>query len=350
MKSEDEIDRALRRLVHGHVTLERAGAAYAEQSHLSPNTRAAAFSFLRGAGGPLARLEIAELSAGKVEQWLDRMAGRGVPATTRESYWKRLRALVRFAAAREWIGRSPWGPWRPVFRGKGRVREREAVRDLEELAALFDGARDEDDERARRGLLPDVEAKIASCACLGIRQGELAGLRWTDVRAADGLVLIARQWDGDRLPKGRRKTELTAAPALFELLERHRETLRRAQLYTHGGPVFPNVKESEPGRPRAYRKGECLTRRILRAVVRRAHLPNAKAWSPQSLRDTFATLEERTHDDLRTLAQRTRHSSLASLLRYLRSARREPPPPGFSLPPGRMAVHPALAAPPRDNK
>lgn len=334
MKSEDEIDRSLRRLVHGHVTLARAATAYVAQGHLAKNTRAAIASFVRGAGAELAPVEIAELGAMRVETWLGKLAARGVSPGTRESYWRRLRALVRFAASREWIGRVPWGPWRPSFRGKVRTRQREAARNLEELARLFDGARGEDLAREVRGLLPDVEAKIVASSCLGLRQSELAGLRWTDLRPREGLVVIARQWDGEEKPKHRKAKILSAAPELFALLDRYREKLARAGLDRADGPIFPNVKMSRPGAPRAYAKGECLTRRTIRRVVRRAQLPNEKAWSPHSLRDTFATLEETAHADLATLAERTRHSSLASLVRYLRAAKREPPPPGFSLPPG----------------
>jgi integrase len=347
MKSEDEIDRSLRRLVHGHVTIERAASAYVAQAHLSRNTRAALTSFVRGPGADLAQLEIAELSPGRVETWLGKLAGRGVSPGTRESYWRRLRALVRFAAEREWIGRVPWGAWRPSFRGgKGRTREREAARNLDELARLLEAARIEDLARVAGGRLPDVEAKMTVSACLGLRQGELAGLRWSDLRSTEGLVFIARQWDQGEKPKGGKRAKLlSAVPLLFELLERYRRTLMVEGLYLHHGPVFPNVRTSRPGAPRAYSKGECLTRRTIRRVVRRAQLPNEKAWSPHSLRDTFATLEQYAHADLRTLAERTRHASLASLVRYLRAAKREPPPPGFSLPPG-PADSPARLMPP----
>jgi integrase len=333
LKSEDEIDSSLRRLVHGHATIERAAAAYVAQTHLAKNTRAAMTSFVRGAGAPLASVDLTALSPARVQTWLDQLAARGVSPGSRDSYWRRLRALVRFAAAREWIGRLPWGAWRPAFRGRRRVREREAARSLDELARLVDAARQEDGDRRLSGKTPYfLEAKITVTGCLGLRQGELVGLAWPDVSPGQGSIVIARQWGGAR-PKGQALPKiLMATDALFELLERHRRELAALDLYDPRGPVFPNVEGSARGVPRAYTRGECLTRRALRAVVRRAQLPNDLAWSAHSLRDTFATLEEQSHADLATLAQRTRHASLASLLRYLRAARREPPPPGFSLP------------------
>jgi integrase len=335
--SEDEVDQALRRLVHGRVSLERIATAYVGQAHLSPNTRANIAAFVRGPAAELRAAEFSELSAGRVAAWLSKLAGAGASPSTVDCYWRRLSSLARFAAGREWIGRLPWGAYKPTFRGRRASRTRESARDLVELARLFEAARALDQERLSAGLLPDIEAKITVGAALGLRQGELAGLRWSDVSAERLQVTIARQWDGERLPKGGQKKTLTAVSELFDLLAEHRKELARRGLDLLDGPVFPNPKTSRRGAPRAYAKGECLTRRILRAVVTRAQLPDPKAWSPHSLRDTFASLEQRTSPDLSSLAQRTRHQSLSSLLRYLRAGSREPPPPGFALPPAGVA-------------
>lgn len=348
MKSEDEIDRSLRRLVHGSTTIARAGAAYMAQRDVADNTRKAIASFLRDAGKPLATLEIADLSAGRVQGWLDKLGDRGVSMTTRESYWRRLRSIVRFAAEREWIGRSPWGPWKPTFRGKGRVRLREAARNLGELARMLAAAGDIDAERAARGLVPDLEPKIATAASIGLRQGELAGLRWSDLDVRALTIRVARQWDSDCPPKGKKIKELSASRALFELLARYQDTLAALGLYAPDGPIFPMAKRPGDRGPRAYQKGECLSRGSIRRVVKRAQLPNAKAWSAHSLRDTFATLEERAHD-LETLAERTRHASIASLVRYLRGARREgPAPAGFALPERPPLLLPEKATAPKE--
>ncbi len=343
-KSEDDVDRALRRLVHGSVSLERIVTAYCAQTHLAPNTRGNMSALVRGPAAELRSCEFAELTAGRVQAWLSRLQGSGASPATLDCYWRRLSALARFAAGREWIGRLPWGPWRPVFRGKRRTRARESVRDLSELARLFEAARQLDAERAQRRLLPDIEAKITVASALGLRQGELAGLRWSDLSPDQLHVTIARQWDGERLPKGGQIKSLQAVAELFDLLSEYRKRLNDFGLDSAFGPLFPNPKTSKRGAPRAYSKGEVLTRRSLRTVVTRAQLPDPKAWSAHSLRDTFASLEERTSRDLSSLAQRTRHQSLSSLLRYLRASSREPPPPGFALPPV-ARVPPVLPAP-----
>lgn len=99
--------------------------------------------------------------------------------------------------------------------------------------------------------MPDLEPKIATTAVLGLRQGELAGLRWSDLDEAALTVTIARQWNGDELPKGKKAKTLRAPRELFELLLTWRAELEARSLYHAKGPVFP-MRESEPGHARAY--------------------------------------------------------------------------------------------------
>jgi integrase len=350
LRSPGEIDRQLRRLRYGSIVLERAVRTYAEREDLTAQTRRHAMSFLRGLGA-LAGRELDALDAPAVGAWIDRARRRGAAESTLQAQWWILRAVVRYALERGWIGQSPWGSWRPVFRGAGGVgsARREAARSPGELVRILAAARLVDDERMRTrpALPPDGEPKIAAAATLGLRQGELAGLRWSDFDEAHLTVTIARQYAG-ALPKGKAPKRLRALPELFALLARHRGELEARGLYAPAGPVFPSPTDSAPGSPRAYSKGQCLSTRYLRTVVARAGLPNVQAWSPHSLRDSFVTLESAAHTDLSALAERTRHASLASLLRYLRSRSREPAPPGFSL--GDGAVAPALGPAPEPTK
>ena len=345
MTSPDDVDRKLRRLVHAPVTVERAAKAFAERADVAANTRRRVASFLSSAGSSLRELELDALDGPALERWESRVRARGLARSSIATAWRTLRQVVRYAAARGWIARSPWGTWRPSSRAAGRERpEREAARTTSELAEILAAAHELDDERARAGLLPDLEPKIGACALLGLRQGELAGLRWPDVDELAQVVAIARQWDGRELPKARRVHALAAPRELFELLADWRARLQALSLYAVRGPVFP-MRTSERDRPRAYASGECLSSEDLRSVVTRARLPNPSLWSPHSLRDTFVTLETLArHGDLSTVADRSRHASIASLVRYLRSRSREPVAPGFTLP-----IRPSLPALPARN-
>ena len=355
MISSDDVDRALRRLVHGAVTVERAAISYAARSDLAPNTARSARSFVAAAGRELAGKEVAELEAPLVVQWLRRLKARGASPGYLAVSWRTLRSVVRHAIERGWIGASPWGSWRPagIRAGGARRKKREAARTVGELVALLEAAAVLDAERSRRlDRLPDLEAKIATAAMVGLRQGELAGLRWTDLDEGQGLVRVERQYAGAALKSARRVVRVERE--LFAVLRQHAERLRARELYDPEGPVFPQMQGSRRGAPRAYHAGETLTRSAIRRVVVCAGLPNPASWSAHSLRDTFASLEQDTYGgDLRTLADRTGHASLSSLVRYLHSRTREPAPPGFALsrqPPEPPELPPHPPAVPRAQK
>jgi len=151
----------------------------------------------------------------------------------------------------------------------------------------------------------------------------------------EGVIIVARQYAGRLTKTKHRPKRLEVSDELFVILGEHRARLEELELYSPAGPIFPAPHRSRPGEPRPYDQGECLTTRSLRAVVHLAGLPNQKAWSSHSLRDTFATLEAIGHGgDLATTAQRTRHKSIPALARYIRAVRRQTPPPGFTLPSG----------------
>ena len=337
------------------VTLERAARSYMEAG-LAANTRRRVASALATHLATLAALQLLELDGPRLSRWIERMRARGLAAGTIAVQWRTLRAIVRHAAERGWIARSPWGAWRPTSRGgrPGADRlPREAARSPRELVQLLEAAHtlDRRQRSAVRGV-GQLEAAIACAALLGLRQRELAGLRWSDVDAVAGEVAIVRQGREDPT-KGRRVDVLQADPRLFEVLERHREVLRDLELYDPRGPVFPHRSTREPGSVSRDRgpvqpypsRAEVLPTRALRTAVQLAGLPNVERWTPHSLRDSFVTLEAAGGADLATVALRSRHASAATALRYLRTLQRGPasPRPGFLLP-GPEAPAPQLQA------
>jgi hypothetical protein len=321
MLTPDEVDRKLRRLRFGSTTLGRAARSYVQRTDVAPNTRRRIESAIRSSLAELAGEELDALDGPRLSRHFDKLAGRMAQSSLGQ-IWRTLRAIVRHAAEKGWIARVPWGTWRPRQRAGGEGRElRECCRTVDELAALLGAAGTLD---AAGGPYRALEPKIACAALLGLRQGELAGLRWYDTYPDRGTVAIRRQWD-DRPLKTWERAELAAVPMLFLVLERHRERLGlppRGRGYNaeavafaeHAGePLFP-----APGGGH-YASGECLSTRDLRAAARAAALDNLSAWSPHSLRDTFVTLEAQSSGgDLAKLASRTRHRSIASLVRYLR--------------------------------
>jgi integrase len=321
IRTPEEIGRGLGFLDHGPVTLERAAVAYLERPALAPNTRRGMRSAVDGHFAKLLPLPLAALDGPTVARWVESLEKAGLAAGSIGTLWRKLGAVVRYASERGWISAPPWGDWKPT-RGtgaKGRAM-REAARSVGELVRLAHAAR-ELDALEYSGL----ECKILVTSLLGLRQGELAGLRWSDVAWGPPIVVfVTRQWAKAPL-KNKRPMRIESIRELAVVLASHREEIRARALYDERGPVFPSPK-SLASAPRAYEKGEVLTRLHIRKAVSLAHLPNIRGWSAHSLRDTFVTLEaSAAGGDLAHVQARSRHASLASLARYLRTLNRNRP-------------------------
>jgi integrase len=336
MRSAEEVDRELRHLRHGPVTVERAAVSYLERS-LADNTKRRVRSLLASYLAPFAAKPIASIDAVQLAAWIRWLQSTGLHGTSIGTVWRTLRAIARHAQERGWIGALPWGAWRPKLPGGPKRPQREATRSLAELARLLEAARrNDDDDRALLRCAPaDSEPKIAAAALLCLRQGELGGLRWSDIEWGPPLVvLVARQWEKAPLKMRAQPRRIEAATDLADILTRYRAHLQVSCLYDERGPVFPSRK-SVYGRPRAYTRGQVLTSLQLRAAVNRAGLPNAGGWSAHSLRDSFVTLEvDATGGDLARVASRSRHASLSSFVRYVRAVSRNTAPPAFHSLPG----------------
>ena len=334
LMTDEELDRKMGGL-RGKLTVDDAAKAYAERVDLAPNTRRNAESVLSAYADDLRGRDVYELDGAFLTRWIERLKGRGLEPSTVGYAWHTLRAIVRYQVQIGRISREPWGTFRPKIQGARLSRNtREAARDVEELARIIAAAKLYDERQRRHGAISFIEAAMASASLLGIRQGEIAGLEWPDIDDVRRAVRIARQWDGAPT-KNKRISVLLADDSLFELLAEHRAYLQEHELYRDGGPVFPSTTYSTPGNPRHRERGEHpLPPEIVRTVASLAELPNPERWSATSLRDSYATLEEQAKPgDLVGLAERTRHLSIASLVRYLRSRTREPAAPGFKLPP-----------------
>lgn len=344
-REPEEVAMLLRRVRYGLVTVEAAARAYC-RPELSKQTRRNVDVFLNSTGRGIKARAIEALSPDQLIPWIESLRQSGYAVSTIEQAWNVLRAIGAYVSERGWIGSPPWTGWRPKLRGRDGVRPaREAARTVAELVALLLAAQRIDARSVGVFAPPALEPKIAIAALLGLRQGELAGLKWSDIEP--GAVRIARQWDGDALKGGAAPVLLRADEALFAILDRYAEVLREWSLYAADGPIFPGP-DSRQRAPRHYTQGEVLTRRQLRSAVTEAGLPDVQRWSAHSLRDTFVTLEERAHGgNLARLAERSRHRSRPALLRYLHTLGRDPAPPGFSLRDADSGERPVLT-PPKD--
>lgn len=335
MKSPAQVEHELRHMRHGPVTLERAFRGYVERPELRPETRRGMLSWWRELAPSIAKLALSELDAPRVRAWLERLASRGMAASSVNAAWRKLSALGHYATSRGWIGAAPWGSFKPPKMGGPGRAPRDMTSSIDELVAILQAARDLARERREAGELGTdaLPCKVFLAILLGLRQGELAGLRWTDVVWGPPVVVtIARQWNGQPLKRGTRVAKLEGVDALQSVLCIQRLDLLGRGLFDPKGPVLP-APSSERGRPRAYARGEVLTSRDVRAVIDRASIrPSAGdagpagAWSAHGLRGSFVTLEAlASGGDLRRVQRRSRHASLASLVKYLRAVSQSAP-------------------------
>lgn len=330
--SADEVRRKLARLQARGATVRKAAETYRD-SGLAPNTRRRVDVALEHALAPLADRPLEQLDVTLLSEWLAGLRAKHEPSSV-QSYWWLLRSIVRTAVERGWLVRAPWGDWRPRL-VSGPPVDRECCRDVAELERLLEAARAIDLLPASQETAGELEAKSAAVACLGIRQGELGGLRWGDVDQAAGTVAIARQYDGRPVKHRKHATVLRAPAGLFEILERWRVRASARGWVAEDGPVFPHPELTRiHERPMHHRNGEVLRIAFLRRAVTRAALPRPEKWNAQSLRDTYATLEAAAAgSDLPRVSGRMRHASMKSTLHYLRGRQRGQAEPGFELAP-----------------
>lgn len=123
-----------------------------------------------------------------VEEFLGRLRDAGYAKGSLHHFRTHLNAMFRFAIERLQVLRAP-GPMIHVPRVKV---PRQVPRALtrEQLARLLDAAKGD------RLLL-----MMASLS--GLRRGELAGLRWSDVDIPNRMMLVARSYDSDTTKGGR---------------------------------------------------------------------------------------------------------------------------------------------------
>jgi integrase len=164
-------------------------------------------------------------------------------------------------------------------------REVQAL-DREQARAFLEAARGE-----------RLEALYFVAVTTGLRQGELLGLRWTDIDFGRGVLAIRRalvagsvgsrtgaRFDAPKNSKSRRTVRLTASSV--ECLKRHKaaqneERLKLGHLWEDHGIVFPN----RVGKPMDHNN---LYSRDFKRMLKKAELPEVFRF--HDLRHTCATL------------------------------------------------------------
>jgi integrase len=156
------------------------------------------------------------------------------------------------------------------------------------------------------------EALFVLALHCGLRQGEILGLRWSDVNLEAGTIQVKRtlsearagqRFEPPKNGKGR-SIRLTgqAVEALRDHLELQLEEIDRlGDLYSDQGLVFP----SQVGTPM---NAKNLSARSFKPLLARAELPNIRF---HDLRHTFATLMLQNGEHPKVVQEMLGHASIA---------------------------------------
>jgi integrase len=319
--SDELVHARMRRLRGAEVqpTVSQLVEAYASTLGLTTakNVRTHGRTLLRS----LASEQVVSLTAMRMGAWLGAVRRQGYADSSVRVGWLTLRGAIGAAVRAGTLARPPWGQWRPPKLSRAAQRSREFCRTAGELAALLVAAEAYDrDRRERAHVYSATRATIASVAWLGLRSGEAAALRWSDLSADLVTVRVERTiiGSGRRLGpvKGRRPAVLAVPDELRPILEEHRTYLAGLGCSVVDGVVFPSPDHG------ARDSAIVLSHPALREIVRAAQLPRPDAWTTTSLRDTHSTLAARSlAGDLGAWLAVTRHASLSAAQRYLAAPR-----------------------------
>jgi integrase len=146
-------------------------------------------------------VQLSELRRIDLQDFVDAMMVEGLSASTIDSTLNPIRAIYRYAIARNEVGTNPAsGLELPAVRSKPK-----RIADPAEAGRLLEALREGD------------RAIWATALYAGLRRGELRGLRWECIDLAEGIIHVERGWDDRegridlKTKSGRRRVPIAAA-------------------------------------------------------------------------------------------------------------------------------------------
>jgi integrase len=267
-----------------------------EQHHLpSLRSQTAAKSVLKYLKRYFDKVILSDINQRLVDQfiaWLHeqpmkgrRRGQRRKPATIR-NYVTQLIAMLNLAVDLAWLEHSP------RIR-KPRLVEQpfKAIDRIEDVKKVL---------RAAEGQRAEAAPLYAVALLAGLRQGEIAGLRWDEVDFERRLITVARSWDQPATKSGR----IRRVPILDPLLPILQEWKARSD---GTGPVFSN------GWGGPLIRSNRIFREVWHETLRQAGLPEMRF---HDARHSFASLWVQASGDLYKLQAILGHQSTQMTQRY----------------------------------
>lgn len=228
-------------------------------------------------------LRLDRLRRGDIEKARDRLSGRYKPNTVRSAL-RPLGAALTWAVQQELIAQSPMDK---IVRPRSEYSCERLT--TEEASALLDqGRRQAPTSLAAHSLFIGVSLALR----LGLRRGEVFGLRWEDLDMKGRRLTVARSFDS--LPKNGKARTLPIPSALLE------DLARWAKVCPQSEKVVPIGTSSRTGLAQLLKAASCK--------------PLVRGW--HGLRHTFASIFVEQGGSILALKDMLGHSSLAMSLVY----------------------------------
>ena len=176
----------------------------------------------------LGATRVSTLSRADLQEFVDRLQGKGHDPSTIQTTLMPLRALYKRAVARGQVAVNPTtGLALPAVRSK-----RDRIASPKEAAELI-------------GALPEEDRALwATAMYAGLRRGELMALRWGDVDLSAGVIRVERSWDakeGEIEPKsavGRRTVPIASVLRNYLVEQRIRTADPDGRVFGDGSQPF----------------------------------------------------------------------------------------------------------------
>jgi len=237
--------------------------------------------------GDVVGLKVNRITTAKVERFISTRQEQGMNLTTLRKITVTFNQVMKYAVRHKYIDHNPV---RDAERPRGGGEEEEnTIRILSpsETRSLLDADKD-----------PKYSTLFTLASMAGLRQGELLGLKWSDIDWENSQIHVQRTFNKGRWYKPKSKTsnrKVDLGPVTMAALKRWRMACPPCELDL----VFPN----EAGKP--INHGNMLRRHFYPAL-KKAGLPRMRF---HDLRHTYASLLIEQRENIKYIQTQLGHSS-----------------------------------------
>jgi integrase len=233
--------------------------------------------------------KINQISFDAIEQFKADHLKKGITSPTLGKYLTTLGAVLKYAVRMRYIDFNPAAEVEKPKRTSSEEQKEIVVLSPEQIQALFDNARDLKDK-----------VMFVTAVLTGMRQGEILGLKWSDIDWSDSQINVRRTYNHGRFyePKSKAsKRKIDLAPQLVKALK---EWKLASHFKTEDDLVFPNPE----GKPQNHTR---MLRKSFHPAVVRAKLPRFRF---HDLRHTYASIQIKQGENLKYIQAQLGHSSI----------------------------------------